>query len=106
MILIDFNQIALSSIFDLSNELNQLDDDETDTLKLIRHVVLNTLKYYKRTLSDESLRLFENEWLVKQVMIESENSIVSTVIFDFIFINNMVNPIKCVFIYEMISLQY
>ncbi len=51
MILIDFNQIALSSIFDLSNELNQLDDDETDTLKLIRHVILNTLKYYKKTYS-------------------------------------------------------
>jgi 5'-3' exonuclease len=48
MILIDFNQIALSSIFAMSNELNQLDDDETDTLKLIRHVVLDTIKGYKK----------------------------------------------------------
>ncbi len=49
MILIDFNQIALSSIFAMSNELNQLDDDETDTLKLIRHVILDTIKGYKKT---------------------------------------------------------
>lgn len=51
MILIDFNQIALSSIFDSANELNQLQDDEDSTLRLVRHVVLNTLKHYRKTYS-------------------------------------------------------
>lgn len=47
MILLDFNQIAISSIFAFQNDLKKTSENKEQAVNIIRHAVLSGIKYYK-----------------------------------------------------------
>lgn len=53
MILLDYSQVALSTIFQFSNDLKKSDENEKQSVNIVRHAVLTGLKAYKKKFSRE-----------------------------------------------------
>lgn len=53
MILLDYSQVALSTIFQFSNDLKKSDDNEKQVVNIVRHAVLTGLKAYKKKFARE-----------------------------------------------------